>query len=591
MVGLGGVALALRLWGIGFGLPALYGPAEHVLVNNALALGTGNPIPLTFQYQPLFSFVLFGGFGVLYLLGAFLGLYQGASEFAVSYLTDPSAVYLTGRGLEALVGAATVVLTYRLGERLFSRKVGVLSGLALAFLPLHAEYSHYTRPDVPTVFFVVLVLISVVSFLDSGRIRHLALAGLWVGLGTATKFPAILWAGAVILAWVAWLVRERLPPWKLRATGAGAAALGAFAAGLLIGFPYLLFEFDAVIRDLMYTVFNSTQISTEGTIGIGALRFGGYLLDPAVFGPTLAGAALVGLLSCAFRPTWARWVTLGAVIVYFVVMSRSAAKFWYILPVTPVLALLVGVGIDSLATWIRRIPVRIGETATVAFVALIVLAPAAASVVWTNLAFIAPDNRNVAKRWIEDHIPPGTRIAIDNYGPQLKPTAASLRARWEESARSEHERTILGKEYVAEARSTYRRLMIEVAERSRTQTYDLLMVHQPTWKSSEAESTSAAAMASRNTMVTPLYPEFFEREGYQYFVTSSHWYSRFFTPTGREAFPSSHQFYSAIEERWELITTFPVPNGPTRSAEVKVYRITPPAGLLTERPRDESPGA
>ena len=65
MVGLGGVALALRLWGIGFGLPALYGPAEHVLVNNALALGTGNPIPLTFQYQPLFSFVLFGGFGVL----------------------------------------------------------------------------------------------------------------------------------------------------------------------------------------------------------------------------------------------------------------------------------------------------------------------------------------------------------------------------------------------------------------------------------------------------------------------------------------------------------------------------------------------
>ena len=183
MVGLGGVALALRLWGIGFGLPALYGPAEHVLVNNALALGTGNPIPLTFQYQPLFSFVLFGGFGVLYLLGVFLGLYQGASEFAVSYLTDPSAVYLTGRGLEALVGAATVVLTYRLGERLFSRKVGVLSGLALAFLPLHAEYSHYTRPDVPTVFFVVLVLISVVSFLDSGRIRHLALAGLWVGLG------------------------------------------------------------------------------------------------------------------------------------------------------------------------------------------------------------------------------------------------------------------------------------------------------------------------------------------------------------------------------------------------------------------------
>ena len=46
----------LRLWGINFGLPGLYGPAEFYTVNNAVSYGGGSLEPLNFAHPPLLSY-------------------------------------------------------------------------------------------------------------------------------------------------------------------------------------------------------------------------------------------------------------------------------------------------------------------------------------------------------------------------------------------------------------------------------------------------------------------------------------------------------------------------------------------------------
>ena len=53
-------ALALRLWGLGFGLPELFHPDEPAYVLQALAVGRGLPNGLTFADPPLFKYVLLG---------------------------------------------------------------------------------------------------------------------------------------------------------------------------------------------------------------------------------------------------------------------------------------------------------------------------------------------------------------------------------------------------------------------------------------------------------------------------------------------------------------------------------------------------
>ena len=49
------------------------------------------------------------------------------------------------RALSALLGAATVWLTWLLGRRLFSAPVGLAAALLLALSPLHVQYSQETR--------------------------------------------------------------------------------------------------------------------------------------------------------------------------------------------------------------------------------------------------------------------------------------------------------------------------------------------------------------------------------------------------------------------------------------------------------------
>ena len=53
------MALTLRVWGIGFGLPLLYHPDEPAYVLQALAVGRGLPDGLTFANPPLFKYLRF----------------------------------------------------------------------------------------------------------------------------------------------------------------------------------------------------------------------------------------------------------------------------------------------------------------------------------------------------------------------------------------------------------------------------------------------------------------------------------------------------------------------------------------------------
>src|SRR3989338_10956329 len=102
---------ALRMWGIDFGLPFLYHADEPIIVNHALAYGSGDLNPHFFKIPPLVSYLLFVCYGIYYLIAHLSGFVANTDEFLSIFVSDPTSFYLVARIIfGAVCGTATVYL-------------------------------------------------------------------------------------------------------------------------------------------------------------------------------------------------------------------------------------------------------------------------------------------------------------------------------------------------------------------------------------------------------------------------------------------------------------------------------------------------
>ncbi len=155
-----------------------------------------------FYQAPLYPYVL----GVLYALA-------GHSLVAV-------------RVVQALIGAGSCVLLGLAGRRLFSPRVGLVAGLALALYAPAIFFDALVQKSVLDVFFVCLALWLVAAIVDGrGRRRAWFALGLAMGGLSLTRENALVLV-AVLIAWALLRAREA---WRDRLVTSA-----VFAAGLAV---------------------------------------------------------------------------------------------------------------------------------------------------------------------------------------------------------------------------------------------------------------------------------------------------------------------------------------------------------------------
>ncbi len=170
------VALGLRLWGIGEGLPYVYNidEAGH-FVPKAVAMFSDGLNPRYFVNPPALTYVLH------FVFDAWFG---GAHGVHGEYARHPGEVFLVGRVTVALLGTAAVWMLYLLGARLLDRRIGLLAAAieAVAFLPV--SYGHLALNDAVTLLPLTLSLFGSAGVMRYGRKRDYALAGdrAWAGV-------------------------------------------------------------------------------------------------------------------------------------------------------------------------------------------------------------------------------------------------------------------------------------------------------------------------------------------------------------------------------------------------------------------------
>ncbi len=422
------IAFVVRFAGLDFELLDAPIGDEGVFHKVSQQINGGDPYPRTFNYGHLLYYLgalaiwfydLFPS-GVTRLLEVFYTTYEGYGVQRILLKAVNASLAALTAG--AVFGAATRVLA---SGRVLEDRVngqgetaellaGTLAGLLIAFSPLYNSIAHQLIADVPAAAFAAFCIYFLARLLRRESLRDYLLAGAASGLAAAGKYPGGVVVIGIFAIWLSWRIRERNWSWSL--LWAALASVGSLVAVMPALFKYPHVAFGGEGLDIF---FGFRQYAYGGWIGVqpesNLVWYGRALLSsfgwPAI-GLGLAGVALAGSEA---RRRWL-WMAVFPVAYLTLIFSMSMVVHRNLQVALPGVAVVVGAGLAVvLASIARR-----GR-----LWAWIVALVALALPIWRTLAWdfsqMRPGTRQLARAWIEEHVPEGASIIRERYSPKLDP--------------------------------------------------------------------------------------------------------------------------------------------------------------------------
>jgi 4-amino-4-deoxy-L-arabinose transferase-like glycosyltransferase len=375
------VAFVLRYLRTTIGLPYLYHYDEPQTASAALRmLKTGDFNPHFFSYGTLMIYLnlLVDKIHYVYLTTQASAL-AGPGEIQINSdtgwhwtISHPS-FYYWNRMLTAVLGTATVFMTYLVGKSLFNRWVGLAASAFLATLPIHIEHSAKITPDVPVAFFVLSATWLSLRFIETRRTLWLTGSLVVAGLAIATKYNSgiVLLLLFASLSWARFSNREAVQwhHWAL--------LLAIPPLTFVLAMPYAILDLPSFMRDVLHEIYHYKVLGHGKHTSVpGWDHFSSQIvLFHRSIGLAASILACVGLVSIAFRPRVA--IAMSMPILYVLYMSSMKVNFHrnFIL-VYPFIALLFGAGLFCLYRALRRAnmsPSLLGVSPPLALVTVVAL--------------------------------------------------------------------------------------------------------------------------------------------------------------------------------------------------------------------------
>jgi len=406
------LSLVIRLYGVRFGLPGLNHADETIVVNHAIAYSTWDLNPHYFQVPPLVSYLLFFEYGVFYLIGRVFGFFGSIVDFQTLFFEDPTSFYLIGRiTVGVIAGTASVFFAYILGKNVFSKAVGIISAFFLALAFLHVRNSHYIYFDITMILFLILTYIFIYKFLETGLRRDYVLAGCFAGIAIAVKYNAALIIVPLIIGHLIYYF-----------TNKNSGKIKVVNSKIILSLVFMVLTFIVLnpfcIIDMKFFL-NSFLSQAHSQTPQGFL----YHLRHSLFqglGVPLSVLCLIGFLYSFYKHSGKLVVFASFPLVYYlstVIFSQQHAR--YVLPLVPFLLVLAAWFLESII-FRESVPTTKAKI-LITVVSVMVVLPSGIKSVYSDYIFSKKDTRTLAKEWIEDKIPYGTKIAIDHpfHAPKL----------------------------------------------------------------------------------------------------------------------------------------------------------------------------
>ncbi|MEM8530391.1 MAG: phospholipid carrier-dependent glycosyltransferase [Chloroflexota bacterium] len=422
------VGAGLRFWGLRFGLPYLDHPDEWAVADRAVAmLQTADYNPRSFIYPTLYTYLQVLVAGVHFIAGVGAGLYETVDDI------DPAHYYVWGRAFTAVLGSATVLLTYVLGRMLYSPMVGLLAALFLAVYPSAVGDAHYITTDTPSMFFTLLAFVPITWMAlrpperNADRLALALIAGFCVGLAMATKYNVVVLIVPLMVALIAMARRQTAPkhPRYTTVLSGSAYSFAGVILGFTLGTPFWVSELPNMLNDVASVLVHYRFTGHPGAESSQPALFywGAFLNESAL----VAWAGLGGLVLAFVRRHTSDVLLLAFAVLYFIQMSGVTVVFFRnAMPFLPFLCLLAAMAVMALIDVYQS---RVSATSErpkrgIAFsshpiVLLVVFAvmfsiQPLSQAVYEDWLRARPTTRILATEWVAQNAPEGSRIWLED---------------------------------------------------------------------------------------------------------------------------------------------------------------------------------
>jgi hypothetical protein len=414
------LGLVLRLSALFFGLPQQLDPDERLSIMAAGRMLGGDRL-LDPQWYGWPGYTLhtllafsFAAFAALQLA---LGQFETLRDLEALFYNAPDALFVIGRLWGAISGTLCILATYMLAKRVLPRAWALAAATLVALSPTMLELSMLTRPDMLQILFMLLVMIFAIDAAEdpSARQRNFLLAGICLGLATASKYPGAVAVLAILIA----VSLEHGITIRERAISLGIAA-GASVASVFISAPYLVLNLSGVLRDLANEG-REFHLSATSPGFIDALWQ--YLTNALPHGTSapVTWLGYAGLLALFFGPR-RHAIVIPSVFLGYLLFISVLNLYWerWVLPLIPLVAIGFVYIIFNVS---ERLSARVSGKQVSALAALIIVLAVVPLLSGTvSIAMAKAQNRDprvVAYDWLMDNLPRGSSVLLESYTPQL----------------------------------------------------------------------------------------------------------------------------------------------------------------------------
>lgn len=411
------LSFAIRYKGITFGFPLIVHPDEPKIVTPAFnMLQSGDLNPHTFLYPSLYIYLQAFVYALLMFSGKILGTATSINELEIT------SIYYWGRMLTILFSTGTIYLTYLVASTIFDRKLAIISTFFIATSTLHIFNSYLITTDSPMAFWITAsLLMSSLHYAKGPKSAYYILNGIFIGFAIGTKYTAVFCVLPLIFVH---LFHDSFSISKVFDK--------RFILGLLlipISFilttPYLVIDFKTFLGYIQFqqNAYSQGHAGAESNLTSYSFYFQSLLQQYGQIPLILSGIGFILALVKDFKKA----LFLGSFpFIYFIFLGSYKVHFdRNIVCLLPFLAISSGAGIYSLAAYSARLVPHNLFKYTMYFLLGSLLLTGGYQQTKSALnhihAITLPDTRWIAKLWIENNIPPGSRIGREHYTPPVDP--------------------------------------------------------------------------------------------------------------------------------------------------------------------------
>jgi 4-amino-4-deoxy-L-arabinose transferase-like glycosyltransferase len=156
---------------------------EHAI---PVIAGPSIGIEMSANFPPLFS-----------SLGAYYYIQIGAIQ----------DVFL--RAISPIMGLLTVLATYKIGEIIAGKKLGLVAALILAITPMFFRYSMYATSYSMLAFFCTVSILFLLFAINKGNTKYWIASGVFYGFALLTSYIALYLAPFLLIALIAYLLQRK----------------------------------------------------------------------------------------------------------------------------------------------------------------------------------------------------------------------------------------------------------------------------------------------------------------------------------------------------------------------------------------------